>query len=518
MDSSNRGNRGRGGFRGNRGRGGNEGRQNDRDYNRPQSRGGQSGQHGGPRGGRGGGNFKPTDRSRMPKRPRMVPQHPINEIKLNEVQAAKIKEIDEEIKAIGKITEPPREEFDKRIKTIDETIASLNSQITTYHQQIEAQQKLRTDYINKNNPNVAQLSEMGEHIKEKIEKRNQIRDEIKSIDDQFVDAKKKLESLRNKTGFRTKEQAEARIDEIDQRVETSTLGNNELKKLLAERDRITQNINLFEKFAPLQKILDTSRERKNGLYESLHKINDELKESTEKRDVAREQKGQIYAETKKYKDQIDLFRDKIKELTEQKNIQRKEKDNAFKEQNKAYDEYRTKLQQKNDLEYQKNVIYCEAERTMVQVLEGLKKIGEIKERVNPHQKEIQSAQALIQYLETLLDQADDKKEEQKIKKGKTVNQAELALIASCKATNKKGKKNRKEQSAKAKSSNLTHSLLTISQFSELDLTAPTKLSEIPEIIKLLQEKVNNWKASFVNASVNFNIREDGTVAVTISLN
>ncbi|OHT02856.1 hypothetical protein TRFO_06890 [Tritrichomonas foetus] len=508
MDSQKQGNQSqggprRGGFRGGRGNRGRGGENHQENRGRGGARGGRGGQ---------GGERRPADRTQMPRRPRMFPKNDIKDIKLNPIQAEQIKELDEKLRAIGKPVPPNQEEYKTKIKVFEDKISEIFDRIKTYHESINEQQNLRKKFFEDNNSgdNVdnAQFNEL-------LNKKKALMTQRKATDDLRTATHQKIQSLKDKTGFSNYDAALVRIDEIDDRIGSATLNNNELKKLLGERDRIAKEAPALQQIEPLQKQLQESREKLNGIYEEINKINKEIDDFREKRNNAFETRKSLKNESQKFYDQIEIFRGKIAELKKEVEAKKEEKQtfqNAF---NKQFDEYRKKLQEKSDLEYQRNVIYCEAERIMNQVRQGLAKIGEIREKVNPHQKEIQDASSLVQYLEHLQDSAEQKEAESKVVHGKAEDQKILDLIASCKAT-KKAKRQQKEQ-PKPKAQTITHSLQTVAQFGDLNLTAPTKIEEIPELVKKLREMIKGWEATFIKANVAFNVKEDGSVAVSIRL-
>ncbi|KAH0787933.1 hypothetical protein GPJ56_008141 [Histomonas meleagridis] len=125
------------------------------------------------------------------------------------------------------------------------------------------------------------------------------------------------------------------------------------------------------------------------------------------------------------------------------------------EYRKLLKEYRNKLNQITDIHYERDVIYREAERTMLQILEGQKLIGEIKERENPHQKEIAAGKSLITYLEGMQGhpQHKENKQQQNVQHTKRSNKEAEKLIASL----KKDKNNNKNKNQRQKKNNMKNS-------------------------------------------------------------
>lgn len=158
-----------------------------------------------------------------------------------------------------------------------------------------------------------------------------------------------------------------------------------------------------------------------------------------------------------------------------------------------------------ELQYQKDVIYQEAERYLFQVQESERIREEIKDRVNPNLAKIQNCKALKAYLEGFL-VSSDIGEVKQVTYSKNKEAAALISAIRAPAKKKKGARNQK-----ANQQNLSHSLATIQQFTAANVNPPRNVSEIPDLLKSLQEQIDQLEVTFINVEVTIDIQPDGKV-------
>ena len=458
-----------------------------------------------------------AQRPQAKRQPTIYIKTPIDQIKLNDAQAEKIKEYDEKLHQLNPCTPPSEQDFNKKIGDFDKKNNQIKGSIETYRSMIEEEDRKRDAFLQKNaGVDFKSLQNLREDVKGLLEKRN-------SIEKEFEDAKNKLKKLQsninevqNKYGLKNLDDAMKMIDEIDHRIEVSSLTSTELKKLMSKRERYLGAIDELTKVDGIIKEVDETKKQRDQLFAEKKKVNDEIEQSIQKRNQTKTQLDSLNGETKKFREQKDTYYAKIKELYQEQKKLNEEENKTKSEYRKAVDEYRKKLQEITELEYQKKVIYREAERIQLQIEESQKKIGEIQERVNPHQKEIDTAKSLIVYLEEL---KLDHKEEAKpvVKESKGNNKEAAALINSVRKPQKGKQQKGKQQKGKKNSSCLTHTLDAMGQFAAVDIQAPKQVTEIAGIIEKLQEKVKAWESEFIKANVNFTVSEDGKVKVTVTL-
>jgi hypothetical protein len=201
----------------------------------------------------------------------------------------------------------------------------------------------------------------------------------------------------------------------------------------------------------------------------------------------------------------------MSEIYEQVKTKRDAIDQIRRDFTKENDEYYQKRRQLEELEYEKRKVFSEAERLMVQAQQGQAKI-DVKERKNPHEKEIHAANSLIAYLEQIVEAAAE--DAQPAETGGKASAADLALLASLRKPSKKYKQRAKKA---AKPTALAHSLGTLAQFDVVNLTPPATSDQVAAALDQLKQKSKEWTESFVRAVVTISARVDGTVQVSISL-
>ena len=213
----------------------------------------------------------------------------------------------------------------------------------------------------------------------------------------------------------------------------------------------------------------------------------------------------------------------IVELKEKINDLYKEK-REFKQQFYAK---RNELYQKRDdqalLIHKRNQIYQDAERHMDLLEKGARQAGEIKERHNPNEANINAARSLISYLQGILALEEAKLEEEEQTthvQGKAQNDSALDLVMSVRKASKKDKKAAKKEKKieeKQKSNKLDLTFESLQQFSTLGVTQPTTKDQIPEVIAVLKKKAQEWEDSFVKLNLTFNIQANGSIKSAITV-
>lgn len=228
-------------------------------------------------------------------------------LKLDKSQVERIKQLDQQINAIGELVEPPRSEIDEQIKQLNKEIDSLFLQIKDYTNQIQTKYDEREEYIKKNNPDVADYETLQGHLFELLSQRNIIKQKIQINE-------KLLSSLRSRS--KKSDQNQNEISDVENNLRSQC--------------------------------------------ESLIQINDEIAQYDDKRDSIKNQKKSLTEETKQYSDQIKLLKDNILDLKSKIQQKKNEKDQIILNYNKEFDDYRNKFNQKCKLESDMNKIFIEA--------------------------------------------------------------------------------------------------------------------------------------------------------------
>ena len=501
----------RGGFRGRgRGRGGHNG-----DNREESGEAREQGQRGGFRGRGRGGHGERSDRRLQPIRL----QFPEEQIKLNEVQAARVKELDEEIKKIGTPAEPSKESFERQIHDVEMEIGKMVNQIEIVKQKIAQAKQDRQSYMEKNAPELAHMDENGQRLR-------QLKESLNTLDQQLEEVKANRQRIQGtikeriaKYHVRSREEAEAKKARLEDRIETETLDLKELKKLQADIDQLSKVAAQFDKVAAEEAQLEQLVARERELREARNKANEERKAVSQKMSVGYAARKEVQTAMEKFKQDMDKLWAEKRQLEEERQAKWDKKKEIFKAQSAAWDQYAQATRKKDELIRARKIVFHEAEKIMIQIEEGRKKIGDIQEKVNPHQTELTAALSLISYLEGIIEDKEDEEKEsaQAANAGKKVDPAAAALLASLHSNSRKKKQQRGAKKEEKKKTSLVHSIDAMAQFAAVEVSAPLSIEQIPACVADLRKKVKEWRDCFVKAVVKFDVQADGNVNVAVTL-
>ena len=397
-------------------------------------------------------------RERLPRQnlPYIRLMHDIKDIKLNEDQTAKIKELDEKLKALKEVPEPSKTEHEAKLAEYDQQIKIILGKPETNKQSTQAAYNDIDSYTQARSPQFADVKSHKQSISQVTTDINQLYDQLKANKEQRAVIQSKIAEARQKFhGIRTREDAERRINEIEETIETSTLSNNDLKRLMSECESI-------EKILPQFTSIESDEE-------SLSKLRSDYDEIFEKISKLREQRDELYSQKKEISEKIKSgdplmkeYKDRVASLKDQRKELRDELNNKKNEKRAYNDSYYDKLdsfykykQETRKIQWEKKSIYSDAEHLMIQIAEGKAKVGEIEQKINPHQKELSAAQSLVIYLKQIIGK-NEEIESEELKELKEIQKNEQKkiddsndLIASLRVVKgKKAKKMQKNQKLK----------------------------------------------------------------------
>ncbi|KAH0787935.1 hypothetical protein GPJ56_008143 [Histomonas meleagridis] len=229
---------------------------------------------------------KPTQ---QPRRPRIQLRTPIDQIKLNEVQSEKIKELNEKLHELGEAVAPSEKDHTLKLEKLEKRINQIKGNIDTYRHMIDEEYAKRDSYVSKHSgiaPNA--LNQIQSSLNELYEKKSQIEKDIQENNDKHSKLQVQLRDIRSKSGIKNQEEALAKIDQIDHRIEVETLTSPQLRKLISERDRIFTVMKELVSADKLIKEDDDCRKRVNQLYEEKKKVQTQISELLQKNEIVHE--------------------------------------------------------------------------------------------------------------------------------------------------------------------------------------------------------------------------------------
>jgi chromosome segregation ATPase len=353
-----------------------------------------------------------------------------------------------------------------------------------------------------------------QEFQDALREQERVQNELRAIQQKRGTRVGQLRESKGRAGVKSADEALARIDEIDSRIETQTLTNADLKSLLAEKDRLRSIFKSLAGMTAIETDVATLRAQEEEKRNELDAVRERVQKAKEARNAIQGAENEHQAAYQKFRAELDEIRgqiSKVKDEIRQKVNARKEAQEKWKAD---IDEYRAKHQQTADLAYEKNVIYSEADRQKVQIDEGRRRIGEVKDAVNPNEPKINAAVALLAYLEDLSERATQKPETPAAQP-KGGSEADRALLAALRKPSKK--QIVRKPSTPAKAGTLSHDVAAHSQFAVVEVDAPLTLEQIPGTIEVLTAKIKEWRDAFRAARLALNVLPDGKVTVAITV-
>ena len=487
----------------------NENRRQDNRQNQQQHQGGERNQQ--------------QQQNRRPRLPHIYLRRKPEEIKLNEEQAKQVEELTQQINAFGKIEIPDTTALTEKDQQYQNEIDRLSSQMSNINDKLEDVQRRQDNYEKSHNPHKQESNEAYETMKkldEQIKPLVAKRDEIKA---QRIQTSTKVRSIKQSTPGRSKDDILDKISQLEYQIETQTLSNQQLRTKMSEIDKLKKSMgqfgNLNDYEAQFSQLTIQERE-----------LNDKISALFDQKNKLRDTLATLNKDNKDIKSEIDKFWAERKQLYQQRNELREKINKLYQEKRSFKQEFynkRNELFQKRDdqavLIHKRNQIYQEAERHMDLLEKGARQAGEIKERHNPNEANINAARSLVSYLQGILALEEAKLEEEEEKthlQGKAQNDSALQLVMSVRKASKKDKKaakKEKKNEEKQKSNKLDLTFESLQQFSSLGVTQPTTKDQIPEVIAVLKKKAQEWEDSFIKLNLTFNVQADGSIKSAITV-
>lgn len=197
------------------------------------------------------------------------------------------------------------------------------------------------------------------------------------------------------------EKIQEMINELQRRYETTTLKNQEEKKVLADIKKLKEGIPNALRILELKPKIDGLYEQRNALNEKLNKLRPlidtkhaEIDKINKELDDAKEQREDIKQQLDKFEDDIAKIKEDITQLVEGKQKIKEEHYQArfeFEVESEA-------IKFSEWIQKQKTFI-IEKDKRKEERLNARKQ--QLADRPNPHQKEIDTCERLIQYCELI---------------------------------------------------------------------------------------------------------------------
>jgi chromosome segregation ATPase len=422
---------------------------------------------------------------------------------LNNEQSARVKEFNEQIKALSQHHEPDQSGHERRRQQIDDEINHLREQQDSRRNDISVKEMQITDFKKKHCPSLNGVRDFNIAIGELVDRRNQADAEMRELQNSRTTYFTKLRNARQRYRVASSEEATCRTENIDERIERETLSNVQLKKLLMERDRAEAGRKYFQEF-DRDSQFENARDEDNRLRVELRDLSIKIRDLRAQQRAMEATSNDILAQLQVLEDEKNKLWCLMKDLKMQIDGKREEKKQLCAEFKKGWDEYCQIQDTIMNLQYEKSEIFAEAERLTMQALEGKRRIEETSETNNPNERKIRAATSLIGYLQAFLGKDNEKMNDLVKEKG---SKEALAMIAELRKPSKKERQFVKKHKT-TKAVTLAYDVEKLKQFDVIEVTAPMTIEQISATLQIVQDKVKDWTNSFIQTRLIIEVQPD----------
>ena len=388
-----------------------------------------------------------------------------------------------------RLAPPDEDRFERELKNIDAKISKLRDKRKGVNDQIKV--KLEGGKMDNQDLSVKEYIDSNlASRKEKVAYRAKLRDELDGLKKEFylmVDEQKKIKP---KIKIFNSEKTLKQIENIQHRIESTTLTLQEEKKLISELSELQYSVPLIQQHADRAKKLDDNKARQDVIKAQLDMINKEI-------DYTSTLINDTHAKIKNSKDQrsteIPLMKEERKVIEDEIQVveaERKKVVDDFKDKKYAYKKQQNDIKQIEFMTKMKARIIEQEERRKYE--EEQAKFDE-DNKPHPYAKEILSCDTYIAYLSKFIPKEETKTEEKTVSGDflppKTESGAKEVeeWFGAGKKKQKKGKKKRRVNEG------FNHPIDMLNFFSYCGLKIPSTVEEMQASLKELQGLKGNWE-------------------------
>jgi uncharacterized coiled-coil DUF342 family protein len=392
--------------------------------------------------------------------------HP-SRIQLNHHQTIQINELNQKIQSL-KLSKSDPIVFDIQIQQINLEIDHLHQRIEMLQKQIDSKHAECHDYEDQNRMVIMDMRIRQNEIDEMMKRRREIETELEKIDEIKQNHIAFLSNLKRTYGIINVDEGLDRLDEIDEGIERETLKASELRKLLAEKNRVQKGINFMNQSTEYKTDISPMIQEQNRLRHERHEIIRFLHELIEERKEIRKDSDDVY-------DKLNKMRNEKKELISELKEKRIELDDKYEERRekifslkKKEKDYENEVER---LEDEKLKIFAEAEITTL--------------KARDEQRKIKTANSLIHCLERF----NQHENGNSFPIGKQqFMQDDLDMIARLRKPSKKERQLAKKFHPN-ESGQIPFDIETRKLFDIIGMPIPVSFDEIPATLKILRDMI-----------------------------
>jgi len=399
--------------------------------------------------------------------------------------------------AAGHIPGPDKKAMEEKMDAITKEIDALKEKKDKLSEKINSRSGIKDEFFSKKSEISAKIA----GFKEKIDALHAQKDELqkgvaekKGEKTQMVQDMKKMKAS---IGYKTEEEMDNRMRQIEYRLQTETIPLKEEKDLLKEIQELKRN---RPKVAQVNKMEEglNSFDAGGGVKETLSTINEQIRNWMQ-------EKAKVLEERKKLEEEYDgkvgdnsLYeeRNKLNEKIREKQEERNKVRDAFREEERKFREMLNKKKQEQQERY---AAEREARQKEWEDRNRQKKVEKLDEQ--PFVTEITLIEQTIKFCKSLTGVKEvEKKEEAKEIEHKNLDGLQVLSkkderdefwFEPTKAKKSKGSKPKgKEGSSKP----IKHNAETFKLFDQLKLDAPITLDDIPPVVEKLEAMLVKYEA------------------------
>ena len=407
--------------------------------------------------------------------------------------------LDTEIPALPSKAErlpaPDEEKQERELKIVENKIKRLRDKKKGIHDQI----KVKSEGGKVENADKSVKEFIGEKITNKKELaavRGKLLDEKQELRRDFFEMIEEQKRIKPKIKIFDKDTTEKAIENIERRIETTTLNLHDEKKLISELSALQQSLPLINAYNARSKKIDDNKKRQEVINAQIDSLSGEIKQTNSiidetnnkiksGKDSLKQELPTLFEETKKLQAEIDVLELERKGLVED-----------FREKKFAYQKQQNLIKHVDFITKMKAKLVEQEERRTQQ--EEYEKQEELN-KPHPYAKEILSCDAFISYLSKYIPKEAAEKAENNKPVG-TENYLPDKSELNAKETEswfgasvKKPKKKRVKKQKAAEGQLISHPIDLMNFFSYCGIKVPTNGEEAKAAIAELLTKKRQWE-------------------------
>ncbi|KAK6590991.1 nuclear segregation [Cryptosporidium xiaoi] len=420
-------------------------------------------------------------------------------------------------KSIPAVPVPDEKTYKETTESIRQVLNEWNNKIRTLTKMINDRSVGREAFDRKRGEFQAKLDEYQRCIDKLEEERKQYMAKIDEKSREGREMKANLQNLKKSVGYKSEEEIEAKIKEIEYQLVTSTLTLKEEKKLLTVISQLKQNRPIVGRFAHMDANASSFEET------SIIPLRAKISSIIEELNKYRKQKKEVYDKLKALTLERQKVLEPLRSLYDERSAMQSKAEEQHAKLRQVREEYDKEM--KLFLEYQSKLRALRSER--VKEEKALRDLYRQRDDLNialeqeddpPITTEMHLVQQSLIYIQKMMEShglCDKEKKDDEQQKELTANAGsvikgqekdESVLLPKNQRNEeyiippKGGKKNKKKQTSGAGSATHNKSLVvdfaTISTFEKVDLDVPMTIDDLPKAHSLLMEKHLKLKEEF----------------------